>query len=119
MAHKLGVGLMKGVLIGALMLAAPAVSWSVQGSTADNTEQLIQRMESHWQTLIRERDPIKRKELIAEHRKMITGAMTAQRMNQNQPMGDHHGQGGMMNLHHQHDLQNTADMHTMMLDMMK
>lgn len=119
MAHRLDIWLMRGVLVGVLVLAAPAVSWSAQGGASDNTEQMIQRMESHWQTLVREIDPIKRKALIAEHRKMMAESMTTQGTNQTHPMGDQHGQGGMMGSHHQHDLQNTAEMHTMMLDMMK
>ena len=119
MAHKLDIGLMGSVLIGALVLAAPAVSWSAEGATANNSAQMVQRMESHWQTLIRERDPIKRKALVAEHRKMMAESMTTQGMSQTRPMGDQRGQGGMMGPHHQHDLQNTAEMHTMMLDMMK
>lgn len=119
MVRNLDIRLMGSVLIGALMLATPAVTWSAEGNTSDNTAQMVQRMEAHWQTLIRERDPVKRKTLIAEHRKLMAEAMTAQGMGQNQSMGDHHGQGGMMGPHHQHDLENTADMHTMMLDMMK
>lgn len=116
MAHKLDIGLTGSVLIGVLVMAAPAVSWSAEGATANNSAQLVQRMESHWQTLIQERDPIKRKALVAEHRKMMAESMTTQGMSQTRPMGD---QRGMMGAHHQHDLQNTAEMHTMMLDMMK
>ena len=119
MAHKFDIGLVGSVLMGVLVLAAPAVSWSAEGGTANNLEQRVQRMESHWQTLTRERDPIKRKVLVAEHRKMMAESMTTQDMSQTRPMGDQRGQGGMMSSHHQHDLQNTAEMHTMMLDMMK
>lgn len=118
MAKKRDIGVMGSVLVGAFMLAVPSVTWSAEGNRADDTSQMIQRMESHWQTLIRERDPIKRKALVSEHRKMMDEARVAQGANQNHPMGDH-GQGGMMGSHHQHDLQNTAEMHTMMLDMMK
>ena len=119
MAKKLDIGLMGSVLVGAFMMAVPSVTWSVEGNRADDTSQMIQRMESHWQTLIRERDPIQRKAMIVVHRKMMGEARAAQGANQNHPMGDHHGQDGMMDAHHQHDLQNTTDMHSMMLDMMK
>ena len=103
----------------ATLLVAPAVSWSAQGSPSDKTAQMIQRMESHWQSIVRERDPVKRKALVSEHRKMMDETRVAQGANLNNSMGGHHGQGGMMGSHHQHDLQNTAEMHTMMLDMMK
>ncbi len=103
----------------AVLLAAPAVSWSAESGTSNDSAQRVQRMESHWQTLTRERDPVKRTALVAEHRKMMAESMTTKDMRQTQPMGDQRGQGGMMGAHHQHDLQNTAEMHTMMLDMMK
>jgi len=119
MAHKLDIGLMGSVLMGVLVLAAPAVSWGAESGTANSSAERVQRMESHWQTLTRERDPIKRQAMVVEHRKMMAESMTTQGMSQTRPMGDQRGQGGMMGAHHQHDLQNTAEMHTMMLDMMK
>lgn len=119
MAKKLDIGVTGGVLVTAFMLAVPSVTWSAEGNRADDTSQMIQRMESHWQSLVRERDPIKRKALISEHRKMMDEARAAQGANQNHSMGDHHGQVGKVDAHHQHDLQNTADNHTMMLDMLK
>ena len=103
----------------AVLLVAPAVSWSAESGTSNDSAQRVQRMESRWQTLTRERDPIKRTALVAEHRKMMTETMAAQGMVQTHPMADQRGQSGMMGAHHQHDLQNTAEMHTMMLDMMK
>lgn len=86
-----------------LVLAVPAVSWSAEGGTVNNSAQMVQRTESHRQTLVRGRDPIKRKALVAEHRKMTAESMTTQDMSQTRSMGGQRGQVGMMDPHHQHD----------------
>lgn len=118
MANKFIVGLVGGVAAGAFMLLAPAATWAAGDKKPEDTTRTIQRMEAHWQTLIQERDPAKRKALIASHRQMMAEARAMSGDKPGTPMGDH-GQGGMMNQHHQHDLQNTTELHSMMLDMMQ
>ena len=118
MARKLSIALMGSVMAGALMLVAPALTWSTEEKNAENAAQIVQRMETHWQALIRERDPARRKALIAEHRQMMAESRAALGATPSGPMGDH-GRGGMMGSDRRYDLQNTMEMHSMMLDMMQ
>lgn len=118
MTRKFGIGLMGSLMAGALMLAAPAVAGSAEKNVSEDVAQTIQRMETHWRILIRERDPAKRKALIAEHRQMMTEAKTALGAKPDGSMDDH-GHGGTMGSDHRHDLQNTMELHSMMLDMMR
>ncbi len=118
MGRKLGVAWM-GSVLGALMLASPAMTWSAeQIMKVDDAAQTVQRMETHWQTLIRESDPARRKALIAEHRQMMAEARAALGAIPGEPIKGS-SPGGMMGSHHWQDLQNTAELHSMMLDMMK
>ncbi|MHB1233955.1 MAG: hypothetical protein ACYCZQ_15420 [Burkholderiales bacterium] len=118
MARNLSIALMGSAMAGAFMLVAPAMTWSAEAKKAEDAVQIVQRMETHWQTLIRERDPARRKVLIAEHRQMMAESRAALGATPSGPMGDH-GRGSMMGSHHQHDLQNTMELHSMMLDMMQ
>ncbi len=114
MTRKFGIGLMGSIMAGVLMLAAPATAGSAEKNMSEDAAQTVQRMETHWQTLIRERDPAKRKALIAEHRQMMAEAKAAPGAKPDGSM-DGHGQGGTMGS----DLQNTMELHSMMLDMMR
>lgn len=116
MTRKFGIGLMASLMAGVLMLAAPAIAGSAEKNMSEDAAQTVQRMETHWLTLIRERDPAKRKALIAEHSQMMTEARTALGA---KPAMDDHGHGGTMGSDHRHDLQNTMELHSMMLDMMR
>ncbi|MHB1247777.1 MAG: hypothetical protein ACYCZH_15165 [Sulfuriferula sp.] len=118
MARNLGIVLKGSIMVGALMLMAPATTWSTEANKAEDAVQSVHRMETHWQMLIRERDPARRKVLIAEHRQMMAESRAALGATPNGPMGDH-GHGGMMDNHHRHDLQNTMELHSMMMDMMQ
>lgn len=107
MAHKLSFALM------GLVLAAAPMAWSAEEKKIEDTAQIVERMETHWRTLVKERDPARRKALIAEHRRMMAEARTALDAAPGDP-----GRDGIMGSHHLHDLQNTTELHSMMLDMM-
>lgn len=118
MVRKLKTGWAGRVLLGmALMLAASAVAWSAEDKTAQDT-QLLRQLESHWQGLVNETNPDKRKLLVEAHRKMMVEVKANQPTNTVQPMGSHRQDGSMAH-HRQRDLQNTAEMHMMLLDMMQ
>lgn len=112
MARKLSLALM------GLVLAAPPMAWSAEEKKAEDTAQIVERMETHWRTLIKERDPARRKALIAEHRRMMAESSAALDAAPGGPVGDQ-GRDGIMGSHHRHDLQNTTELHSMMLDMMQ
>ena len=80
----------------------------------------LQQMETHWQRLIREKDPERRRTMIQEHRKLMSETQSAMGAGPGGQMGmGGQSHGGMMGAHHAHDMQNTMELHSMMLDMMK
>lgn len=96
-------------MAGAFMLAAPTTIWGAEQKKPEDAALVVQRMETHWRTLIQEDDPARRKALVADHRQMMAEARTALGAAPSGPMGGHR----------RHDLQNTMEIHSMMLDMMK
>lgn len=118
MVRKLNVTLIRSAMAGVLMLAAPAMTWGAEEKKAEDAARIVQHMETHWQTLIRESDPTRRKALITEHRRIMAEARTASGTTPDGPRGNA-GHGGMMGSDHRRDLLNTTELHSMMLDMMK
>ena len=66
----------------------------------------VEKMELHWQSVIQERDPVRRQDLVNEHRRMMEQAQKAMAT-------------GRMHDVNRRDLMHTTDMHSIMLDMMK
>lgn len=117
MARKLGITFIGAVIASSLLLLAPSISLGAKEKNSDEAAQTLRRMEAHWQTLVRESDPTRRKALIAEHRQMMLETRAAMDAKPSMPRGDH-GHKGMSEMHHHHDIQNTMELHTMMLDLM-
>ena len=65
----------------------------------------VEKMELHWQSVIQERDPVRRQDLVNEHRRMMAQAQKAIAT-------------GMVHGVNHRDLMNTTEMHSIMLDMM-
>ena len=117
MVRKFSLTFIGAAIVSSLLLSAPSISFGAKDKKADETAQTVQRMESHWQTLVREPDPTRRKALIAEHRQMMVETRATMDVKPSMPAGDH-GHKGMSEKHHHHDIQNTVELHTMMLDLM-
>lgn len=118
MTRKLGLTFIATVIAGSLLLLAPLLSWGANDRAAKDAAQTVRRMEAHWQTLVRETDPARRKELIAEHRKIMAETRAKLDAAPTAPTGQH-GHQGMSEMHHHHDIQNTMELHTQMLEMMQ
>ena len=100
----------------AAMADAPAPLYS------QAEQQDVDRMEQHWQKLVRERDPQRRKVLIQEHRRLMeeVGRTTGirpetQTGTRSAADSERKGMGGS----HQREIMNTLDMHSMMLNMLE
>jgi len=119
MIQKLRIALIGSIFAGTVLLVSPTVSWSAENKVPDDASQIVHRMETHWQMLIHEKDPARRKELIAEHRKLMAEAQAVMGATSGMPMGNQGHENMMMGNNHHYDLQNTTEMHTMMLDMMQ
>ena len=113
MARKFSLTFIGAAIVSSLLLSAPSISFGAKEKKADEAAQTVQRMESHWQTLVRELDPARRKMLIAEHRQMMVETRATMDAKPGMP-----GHKGMSEKHHHHDIQNTLELHTMMLDLM-
>lgn len=117
MAQKFSLTFIVAAIVSSLLLSAPLISFGAKDKKADEAAQTVQHMQAHWQSLVREPDPTRRKALIAEHRQMMLETRATMDAKPSMPAGDH-GHKGMSKKHH-HDIQNTMELHTMMLDLMK
>ena len=117
------LAVLSGALFVVAFLLGDAAMADAQTPLDSQTEQQgVDRMEQHWQKLVREQDPERRKVLIQEHRRLMqevgrtagirSEAQTGTRSTGNR---EHKGMEGA----HQQDLANTMDMHSMMLNMLE
>lgn len=104
---------------GAFAVAAAATAADA-ATTEEAAAQMVQRMETHWQRLIHENEPERRRVLAAEHRKLMAEAGTALGQAAGTAPGMGHGTGrGMTAGSHHRDLRNTLELHSLMLELMQ
>lgn len=108
--------LMRTVSIGAIALASVAGASAQQTTRSGVNPPTAAVMEQHWQSLIHERDPARRQMLITEHRRMME---EAQKADKGRIPARGSETSAMMQDSGHHDLRNTIEMHSIMLDMMK
>ena len=81
--------------------------------TATSDSEWMERMQKHWEQVIQETDPQKRRVLMSEHEQIMSEAVG--------PESDRDATGAdHMNMNGEHmDMMNTVDMHRHMMDMMR
>ncbi len=79
----------------------------VYASQADNN--IIEKLENHWQLVINEKNEKTREKMILEHRKMMQEARSSM------GIASHHGSHDSGH----HDMLHTFEMHESMMDMME
>lgn len=103
-------------LVAAGLLVTASLGHVVAAEQNDlNDSQWIERMQSHWEKVVKEDDPQKRQELLREHEQMMVqaaGSESGQTPRQSSPSAH-----GMDSSHV--DMMNTVDMHRHMMDMMR
>ena len=94
-------------IAGAIALSASASISAGQPIAPRGSQPSLETMEHHWQSVINERDTVRRQVLIKEHRRMMGEAHKAEDKTTTMQDPVHR------------DLKNTIEMHSIMLDMMK
>lgn len=117
MNMKRAARLLRIVMIGAVALAGVTGVGAQQASRSGVNPPTAAAMEQHWQSLIHERDPARQQALIAEHRRMMEEAQKADKDKRVPARGSE--TSAMMQDSGHHDLRNTIEMHSIMLDMME
>lgn len=107
----------RAIAVGAIALSVSANISAGQAKQAPGSQPSLEAMEHHWQSVINERDTARRQVLIQEHRRMMAEAQSTAK---NKGAPSQAGKMGTMMQDPMHrDLQNTIEMHSIMLDMMK
>lgn len=106
---------------GVLLLTGVMVSADATAPNAEIDPQVYtQRMQAHWQSLIQEKDPQKRRVLIEEHRAMMRAGQSALDARRHAGSGmEQPRHGPMMRNHAMQDMNRMMELHSMMLDMMQ
>lgn len=116
MKIKRAARLLRIVMIGAVALAGVTGVGAQQTTRSGVNPPTAAAMEQHWQSLIHERDPARRQVLITEHRRIME---VAQKADKGRIPARGSETSAMMSDSEHHDLRNTIEMHSIMLDMMK
>ena len=95
-------------IIMALSLMIPINVYAI-----DAPDKEVRAMEEHWETVVNEPDPGKRKALMEDHRKLMSKYSTRKTPDHSGSMGDMHGH------HREINIKNTVEMHSGMMDMMQ
>lgn len=102
------------IAAGVFAVASFGPSFAAEEKSPDNS-QWMERMQTHWQEVIKETDPQKRQELMREHEQIMAEAAG----DSGAHMGSR-GDTGHMDMDSAHvDMMNTVDMHQHMIDMMR
>ena len=113
---------MGALFVGTVLLGDATMADTQLPLDAQSEQQEVDRMEQHWQKLVRERGPERRKLLIQEHRRLMEEIVRTTGIRPETQTGTsssaNRGRKGMGGSHQQ-DLMNTLGMHSMMLNMLE
>ena len=99
--------LMKTVMAGVIVFGGSTSVVTAQNSAPRVSSPTTELVEQHWQSVLKEQQPARRKILIEEHRRMVDDARKADK-DKTAPAGSN-----------EMSMRNTLEMHSIMLDMMK
>ena len=109
--------LTRAIAVGAIALSVSGGISAGQAKQTQGSQPSLEALEHHWQRVINERDTARRQVLIQEHRRMMAEAQSTTKNKSTPPKAGE--MGTMMQVPTHRDLQNTIEMHSIMLDMMK
>jgi len=107
----------KNYKIMAIIIFGLSVNFMAIAGDNLNSDQITIKMEQHWDKLMSEKNPDKRKKLAIEHRSMMDKALKQSGISNMGMM--HNSEMNAKNDHHHSHMVNTMQMHYIQLDMME